>query len=57
MSTIQIIKKWLPKPTKSPLESYPVKENENLSVLHEAQPKPPLSIEDIVGLSWVLSDD
>lgn len=57
MSTIQVIKKCLPKPIKSQIESNSVRENKNSSDLHEAPLKTPMSIEDIVGLSWVLSDD
>ena len=58
MSTIQVAKKWQPKPTKSLVESNPVKEGKKLSAGDvESLPRSPLSIADLMELSWVLSDD
>jgi len=58
MSTIQVIKKWLPKPSKNLVESLPVKEGKKLPAGDvESLPRSPLSIADLMELSWVLSDD
>jgi len=58
MSTIQVAKEWQPKPTKNLVESLPVKEGKKLSAGDvESLPRSPLSIADLMELSWVLSDD
>ena len=58
MSTILVTKKWQPKPTKSLVESNPVKEGKKLSAVDNLPQKGShLCAEDLMGLSWVLFDD
>ena len=58
MSTIQVAKEWQPKPTKSLVESLPVKEGKKLSTVDKEAPKRShLCAEDLMGLSWVLFND
>ena len=58
MSTIQVAKKWQPKPTKSLVESNPVKEGKKLSAVDNLTQKGShLRAEDLMGLSWVLFED
>lgn len=57
MSTIQVTKNWQPKPTKSLVESLPVKEGKKLSVDNLTQKVSHLCAEDLMGLTWVLFED
>ncbi|HXV67053.1 MAG TPA: hypothetical protein VD731_07510 [Nitrosopumilaceae archaeon] len=58
MSTIQVTKEWQPQPTKSLVESNPVEEGKKLSNLgNDALSRTTLCAKDMMGLSWVLSDD
>jgi len=58
MSTIQVTKKWQPKPTKSLVESNPVKEGKKLSMVENAALEGThLCAEDLMGLSWVLFEN
>ena len=58
MSTIQVAKEWQPKPTKSLVESLPVKEGKKLlTVENAALKRSHLCAEDLMGLSWVLFEN
>jgi hypothetical protein len=58
MSIIQMTKEWQPEPTKSLVESNPVKEGKKLSAADmESIKNSHFSAEDLIGLSWVLFDD
>jgi len=58
MSTIQVQKNGNPSQQKSLVESNPVKEGKKLPTGDvESLPRSPLSIADLMELSWVLSDD
>ncbi|MEX0640172.1 MAG: hypothetical protein WD018_02990 [Nitrosopumilaceae archaeon] len=58
MSTIQVTRKWQPKPTKSLVESNPVKEGKKLLIEDKEVLKGSnLCAEDLMGLSWILFND
>lgn len=57
MSTIQVTKEWQPEPTKSLVESNPVKDGKNISTANKEILNSHFCAEDLMGLSWVLFDD
>lgn len=58
MSTIQVTQEWQPQPSKSLVEGNPVKEGKKLSLVEDATlNRSHFCAADMMGLSWVLSDD